>query len=131
MPAKKSEEASAPVSKLGPQFMYRTVNNYYMVDGERARHVIEREIVEGTAPDDFSRFIGEVVAQINTPMGPITEKVIFGIAADTVGRAFELFDSRADHAVRELLANLQAQHRAMQNQLVTPTGQPMRSIIQG
>ena len=108
-------------------FVYQTTGNYYRVTNENTQHILERKVIMGETPSDFTKYIGEASVSLDTPQGVIQEKLVFDLPCDTLERAFDLFDSRAN-AQAQLLANhIKQQMYAQQNKIV---GAEDKKIIQ-
>jgi len=90
------------------QFILR-VDTYENHLGQR---LFERVVVSGTPPPTFHRFIG--AGQLNvpdSPAGPIHQPYNFVLEADSVERAFELFEAAAQAEGRRVLAMIASQLR--------------------
>lgn len=101
------------------------------------QRLFERVVVSGEAPAGFARFIG--VGQINipnSPVGPVSHPFQFAIAADSVDRAFSLFESTAQSEGKaefdKLRADIRRQMTAVQVApagalgLLDPSGNPIK-----
>lgn len=77
-----------------PNFHYR-VDTY---EDNQQRRMFERVVVFGQAPPEFARFIGQAQLNLPHPMAPggvLHHPFTFRIEADSVERAFALFEVQA------------------------------------
>lgn len=108
-----SEDTNLPASPTPPAPIVR-VDTYENTVGHR---LIERVPV-GDVPDGFVRFVGFGSLTVQTERGPVGDPFQFAIHADTIERAFALFEASAQAAGRARIAELQSAMR--RNALMTP-----------
>lgn len=78
--------------------------------------VFDRVLVSGTAPAGFHRYVGTAQINVNHPVaGPIHHPYNFVIDADTVDRAFALFEASAQAEGQKVWAVIEANIRKQMN----------------
>lgn len=89
-------------------FHYR-VENYENHLGHR---LFDRVVTSGVAPEGFARFVGVGQVNINHPqVGPINQAFHFDLDADTVDRAFAMFEAAAQAEGRRVFERIMADVR--------------------
>ena len=81
-------------------------------ENQLGQRVFDRVVVSGSPPASFHRFVG--VGQINvqnTPVGPINQPFNFTIDADSIDRAFGLFEATAQSEGKRVFATIMADIR--------------------
>lgn len=102
------QEAQPEVPPQPSPFIIR-VDTY---ENEKGQRLFDRVLISGTPPSDFNRFIG--IGQVNipqSPVGPIHQSYNFVIDADSLDRAFALFDSAGKAEGQQVLARIVAEVR--------------------
>lgn len=106
-------------------------------ENQLGQRLFERVVVSGKPPDGFARFIG--VGQINipnTPVGPVNHPFQFKVDADSVERAFSVFEATAQSEGKaefdKIRADIRRQLTAVQVApagaigLLDPSGNPIK-----
>ncbi len=100
---------SSPSHPASPEPFIVRVDTY---EDDKGHRLFDRVAVSGVLPPDVPRFIG--VGQLNvedSPVGPIHQPFNFALEADTVERAFSLFESAANAEGKQVLARISADIR--------------------
>lgn len=108
-------------SELRPSLFWQTVN----WENDKGHRIVER--VSPTAPADFVRFVGYANITMHTPRGPVDQPFSFPLPADTIERAFELFESAAQAEGKNHIQEMQQQIRRAQ--LLRPISQAEASSL--
>lgn len=99
-------------------------------EDSRGRVVIEREVVVGEVPSDYVRFVGRSQLNATIPGRGVIQRVFhFAIAADSVVRAFALFDARAQAAGGEEAERLRRELIEQQNALLVPADRQAAALL--
>lgn len=81
-------------------------------ENQLGHRLFERVVTHGDAPDGFVRFIGVGQVNINHPQaGPISQPFQFDLQADTVERAFAMFEAGAQAEGRKVFDRIMADIR--------------------
>lgn len=94
-------------------------------ENEKGFHVVEREVVSGVAPPGYVRFIGTAHLDIKTSQGVMRQSYLFPIDADTLARAFVMFESCAQAEGMAVRDRMIANARRQANPLLDPSGRPI------
>lgn len=103
-----------PDTKTNP-YIAKIAANYF---NEKNQHIQEREVVAGTPPQDFPRFVGLVQISIDTPMGPFSTHLGFSLPGPTAVEAFAAFDTEYEKAKNAAVEELRRQQS--QQKLIVP-----------
>lgn len=94
-------------------------------ENERGFQLVEREVVSGDMPKGFVRFVGTAFLDIQTPRGIARQPYQFPIDADTLARAFTMFEPCAQAEGNATRDRLLADARRAANPIIDPTGRPI------
>lgn len=94
-------------------------------ENELGYQLVEREVVSGSPPPGFVRFVGTAHLDIRTPRGVARQSYRFPIDADSLDRAFTMFEICAKSEGDALRDRMVADARRQTSPLLDPTGRPL------
>jgi len=95
--------------QTGPSPMWQVVN----WENAKGHRIVER-VPRVAPPPGYVHFVGYANITVHTPRGPADQPFTFPIEADTIERAFEMFEATAQAAGKQHIQEIQNEIRRAQ-----------------